>query len=58
MLPPGVAFVAYSDRAKDRFAEVTTPRFYLDLNKYLSSQEQNSTPFTLMLLYLEELMHM
>lgn len=46
MLPPGVAFVAYSDRAKDRFAEVTTPRFYLDLNKYLSSQEQNSTPFT------------
>lgn len=46
MLPPGLAFVAYSDRAKERFAEVTTPRFYLDLNKYLNSQEQNSTPFT------------
>ena len=45
MLPPGLAFVAYSDRAK-RFADVKTPRFYLDLNKYIKSQEQNSTPFT------------
>ena len=53
MLPPGLAFVAYSDRAKERFAEVTTPRFYLDLNKYLNSQEQNSTRLHLMLLYLE-----
>lgn len=46
MLPPGLAFVAYSDRAKKRFADVKTPRFYLDLNKYIKSQEQNSTPFT------------
>ena len=46
MLPPGLAFVAYSDRAKERFAEVTTPRFYLDLNKYLNSQEQNSAVYT------------
>ncbi|MCG7338438.1 alanine--glyoxylate aminotransferase family protein [Staphylococcus sp. ACRSN] len=46
MLPPGLAFVAYNDRAKARFAEVTTPRFYLDLNKYLKSQADNSTPFT------------
>lgn len=46
MLPPGLAFVAYSDRAKKRFADVKTPRFYLDLNKYVKSQEQNSTPFT------------
>ncbi|MFG6184189.1 aminotransferase class V-fold PLP-dependent enzyme, partial [Staphylococcus aureus] len=28
MLPPGLAFVAYSDRAKKRFADVKTPRFY------------------------------
>ena len=46
MLPPGLAFVAYNDRAKKRFSEVTTPRFYLDLNKYLKSQSENSTPFT------------
>lgn len=46
MLPPGLAFVAYNDRAAQRFAEVTTPRFYLDLNKYLKSMHNNSTPFT------------
>ena len=46
MLPPGLAFVAYNDRAKERFSEVTTPRFYLDLNKYLTSLSKNSTPFT------------
>jgi aspartate aminotransferase-like enzyme len=46
MLPPGLAFVAYNDRAKERFSTVTTPRFYLDLNKYLKSVAENSTPFT------------
>ncbi|MGO1996061.1 MAG: pyridoxal-phosphate-dependent aminotransferase family protein, partial [Staphylococcus equorum] len=46
MLPPGLAFVAYNNRAKERFSQVTTPRFYLDLNKYLKSLEANSTPFT------------
>lgn len=46
MLPPGIAFVAYNDRAKTRFKAVQTPRFYLDLNQYLNAQQQNSTPFT------------
>lgn len=46
MMPPGLAFAAYSDRAKARFAEVETPRFYLDFNKYIASAENNSTPFT------------
>ncbi|OLS04077.1 aminotransferase class V [Staphylococcus epidermidis] len=46
MLPPGLAFVAYSTRAKSRFKEVTTPRFYLDLNKYIDSSTKHSTPFT------------
>jgi len=46
MLPPGLGFVAYNDRAKARFSQVTTPRFYLDLNKYLKSLTENSTPFT------------
>lgn len=46
MLPPGLAFVAYSNRALQRFQEVTTPRFYLNLNKYFDSLQQDSTPFT------------
>lgn len=46
MLPPGLAFVAYNNRAKARFKEVTTPRFYLDFNKYLTSMAGHSTPFT------------
>lgn len=46
MLPPGLAFVAYNDRALKRFKEVTTPRFYLNLNKYFDSLQQDSTPFT------------
>ena len=45
MLPPGLAFVAYNDRALKRF-KVTTPRFYLNLNKYFDSLQQDSTPFT------------
>ncbi|NBH29871.1 pyridoxal-phosphate-dependent aminotransferase family protein [Staphylococcus warneri] len=46
MLPPGLAFVAYNNRAKSRFNEVTTPRFYLDLNKYVDASTKHSTPFT------------
>ncbi|EKU50231.1 pyridoxal-phosphate-dependent aminotransferase family protein [Staphylococcus massiliensis] len=46
MLPPGIAFVAYNDRAKARFNDVTTPRFYLNLDKYIKSQDKSSTPFT------------
>ncbi|MCJ1656131.1 alanine--glyoxylate aminotransferase family protein [Staphylococcus sp. NRL 16/872] len=46
MLPPGLAFVAYNHRAQQRFSDVTTPRFYLNLNKYFDSLQQHSTPFT------------
>ncbi|WP_239746567.1 alanine--glyoxylate aminotransferase family protein [Mammaliicoccus sp. R-M64] len=46
MLPPGAAFVAYNDRSIERFKEVTTSRFYLDLNKYITSLNDDSTPFT------------
>lgn len=46
MLPPGAAFVAYNDRSIERFKEVTTSRFYLDLNKYITSLSDDSTPFT------------
>ena len=53
MLPPGLGFVAYNNRAKERFNAVETPRFYLDLNKYLKSLAEHSTPSHPMYLYLE-----
>lgn len=46
MLPPGIAFVAYSNRALQRFKDVDTARFYLDLDKHYQSLEKSSTPFT------------
>ncbi|NHM33771.1 pyridoxal-phosphate-dependent aminotransferase family protein [Neobacillus terrae] len=47
MLPPGLAFVALSNRAKEAVKNCRTKRFYLDLNKYVTSYEKEySTPFT------------
>ncbi|UXR79133.1 MULTISPECIES: alanine--glyoxylate aminotransferase family protein [unclassified Staphylococcus] len=46
MLPPGLAFVAYNDRAKRRFSQAKSPSFYLNLSKHLSSLEANTTPYT------------
>ncbi|SFA71442.1 MULTISPECIES: alanine--glyoxylate aminotransferase family protein [unclassified Bacillus (in: firmicutes)] len=47
MLPPGLAFVASSERAVVAFKECKAKRFYLDLNRYHSSYEkEKSTPFT------------
>ncbi|UXR70912.1 alanine--glyoxylate aminotransferase family protein [Staphylococcus sp. IVB6240] len=46
MLPPGLAFVAYNDRAKNQFSEVESPSFYLNLTKHLKSLEADTTPYT------------
>jgi aspartate aminotransferase-like enzyme len=47
MLPPGLAFVAVNDTAKEVIHNCKAKRFYLDLNRYLSSYENDkSTPFT------------
>lgn len=47
MLPPGLAFIAVSEVAKKVIHDCQTKRFYLDLNRYLSSYEkEKSTPFT------------
>jgi aspartate aminotransferase-like enzyme len=47
MLPPGLAFIALNDHAKEAIRKCQTKRFYFDLNRYLSSYyEQKSTPFT------------
>ncbi len=46
MIPPGLAFVALSQRAIERLHSSTMPRFYLDLRKALASHAKNDTPWT------------
>ena len=46
MLPPGLAFVAMSDKAWEAYGRSDLPKFYLDLGKYRKSAQANSNPFT------------
>lgn len=46
MLPPGLAFVAMNDAARQKAKENKLSRFYLDINKYFDALEDSSTPFT------------
>lgn len=46
MIPPGLAFVALSDRAVAAMASATMPSFYLDLRRALRAWEDNDTPWT------------
>ena len=46
MLPPGLAFIALSDRAWERTKQATLPRFYFDLNLERKSQQKGSGAFT------------
>ena len=46
MLPPGLAFVALSERAVALMATSTVPKFYFDLRKALKAYEKNDTPWT------------
>ncbi len=46
MLPPGLVFIAASKKAWNIIEKNYQPRFYLDLRKYRSSIQQDSTPFT------------
>lgn len=46
MLPPGLCFLAISNRAWNIIKENKQPRFYLDLRKYKESLEFDSMPFT------------
>ena len=46
MMPPGLAFVAMSDRAWEACKHSDLPKFYLDLAKYRKSAHANSNPFT------------
>lgn len=46
MLPPGLGFVALSERAWARTAQAKLPRFYFNLNLERKNQQKGSTAFT------------
>ena len=46
MIPPGLAFVALSDRAIAAMETSTLPRFYFDLRRALKSYAADDTPWT------------
>lgn len=46
MLPPGLTFIAVSERAWKVIKGNKRPRFYLDLEKYRDNLLQDTTPFT------------
>jgi len=46
MIPPGLAFVALSERAVAAMGKSTLPKFYFDLRKAIKSHEDNDTPWT------------
>ncbi len=46
MIPPGLAFVALGERAREAMTKSTMPRFYLSLQKALQSHAKNDTPWT------------
>jgi len=46
MLPPGLAFIALSERAWRAAEQATSPRFYFDLVRERASQAQETTAWT------------
>ncbi len=46
MLPPGLAFIALSERARRAVEESCSSRYYFDLRKELKAQPGNQTAFT------------
>ncbi len=46
MLPPGLAFVALSEKAWRMVEASGTSRYYFDLKKHLKSAQKNQTPYT------------
>ena len=46
MLPPGLGFIALSDRAWERTKQARLPRFYFDLNLERKNQQKGSGAFT------------
>ena len=46
MLPPGLSFIALSDRAWEKTKQAQLPRFYFDLNLERKNQQKGSGAFT------------
>ncbi|MFN5466106.1 MAG: pyridoxal-phosphate-dependent aminotransferase family protein [Cyanobacteriota bacterium] len=46
MMPPGLSFVAMSEKAWAAYERSDLPKFYLDLGKYRKSAKADSNPFT------------
>lgn len=46
MIPPGMGFLAVSDKAWQAYETSKFPRFYMDLGKYKKANAKDSTPFT------------
>ncbi|HDL18825.1 MAG TPA: alanine--glyoxylate aminotransferase family protein [Bacteroidetes bacterium] len=46
MCPPGLAFVACSEKAQTAINNSDLPRYYFDLRKYAQALESDFTPFT------------
>ena len=46
MLPPGLAFLSVSEKAKARMATAKLPRYYYDLKYYEKSLKDSDTPWT------------
>jgi aspartate aminotransferase-like enzyme len=46
MLPPGLAFVTLSERARKAVEGEALPRYYLDLRKYLKAHAKDQDPWT------------
>ncbi len=46
MIPPGLGFVAVSERAWQAYQTAKLPKFYFDLGSYRHNGAKNTTPFT------------
>jgi len=46
MIPPGLAYIAFSEKAWKLVEKSTLPKFYFDAKKYRKSLGKDTTPFT------------
>ncbi len=46
MVPPGLSFIAASNKAWNKIKMATSPRYYLDMRKMKSNWEDHQTPYT------------
>jgi aspartate aminotransferase-like enzyme len=46
MLPPGLSFLAYSDRAMKAHQQCENPGYYFNFSRYLKAQQEDTTPYT------------